>query len=1153
MKRQRLSAILSTIVFSLTIGAVSGHAATVPTGFTESLVATGISSPTAMQIAPDGRIFVCEQGGRLRVIKNGTLLTTPFLTLTVSSSGERGLLGVAFDPNFSTNQYLYVYYTATTPNVHNRISRFTANGDVAVAGSELVIFELDALTSATNHNGGALGFGADGKLYAAVGENANPSNAQSLSTVLGKILRINRDGTIPSDNPFYNSTSGKNRAIWAYGLRNPFTFAFHPMNGSFFINDVGETSREEINDGIAGANYGWPETEGSTSDPRFVGPRYAYSHSGACAITGGAFYAPTSAQFPSEYANDYFFADYCGGWIRKLDPADGNTVVTFATGLSDPVDVKVGDDGSLYYLSRGAGAVYRIGYGAAAPAITSHPTSQTIAPGASVTFSVRASGPAPLRYQWQRNGVAIAGATAPDYIIPSVVSADNGDRFRALVSNDFGNALSNEAVLTVSVNQAPVASISAPAAGTLYQGGAVINYAGTGVDQEDGSLPASAFTWWVDFHHDTHTHPFISPTTGSNSGSFTIPTTGETSANVWYRLYLTVRDSAGLSHTTQRDIFPRTARLTLATSVTGMQLRLDGQPVATPLSFDAVVGLERRIEAPTPQTVGSVTYTFASWSDGGAANHVISTPASDTTFTAVYQTTGAALIGLVQQIGRDAGTTSSATLTFPSANTAGNLIVACIRASGLNQVFTVTDSLGNQYRRAAQFNVTLDGVSLAIFYAENIRGGPNTVTVADTQSGTLRFALLEYFGIAPANSLDVTASAEGTSASPSSATVSTTVPGALLVGAVMTANPASFMPGAGYALRTSVPAAGTAKLVVEDRVQTSAGPAAAGGSLGAPDVWGVVFAAFRPGSTPEPPATPGSPNPTAGATNVTTQPSLTWTASGATSYDVFFGTSSPPSLVASNVSSSTYTPATLANSTTYYWQILARNAGGTTAGPVWSFTTAAAPAPGPIALVQQVGRDAGTTSSASLAFGSPNAAGNLIVVCVRASGLNQLFTVTDTNGNQYKQAHQFNVSLDGVSLAMYYAENIIGGANTVTVTDSQTGTLRFALLEYSGVARANALDITGAAEARSATPNSGPLSTAVGGALVVAAITIANPASATAGSGYTVRTNVPGSTNAKLVIEDGIRSTAGSFSVTATLSVSDEWGVVVAVFRPAQP
>src|SRR5204863_4603427 len=133
------------------------------------------------------------------------------------------------------------------------------------------------------------------------------------------------------------------------------------FTGDFFINDVGEETWEEINDGIAGANYGWPNTEGMTTNSSYTSPIYAYGHTnGACAITGGTFYAPPTGQFPSGYVNDYFFADYCAGWIKKLDPAAGNAVTTFATGINAPVDLKVGDDGSLYYLARNDGAVYRV-------------------------------------------------------------------------------------------------------------------------------------------------------------------------------------------------------------------------------------------------------------------------------------------------------------------------------------------------------------------------------------------------------------------------------------------------------------------------------------------------------------------------------------------------------------------------------------------------------------------------------------------------------------------------------------------------------------------------------------------------------------------------------------------------------------------------
>ena len=317
-----------------------------------------------MAFAPDGRLFVCQQGGQLRVIKNGSLLSTPFVSLTVDFSGERGLLGIAFDPNFATNHYLYVYYTVATSPIHNRVTRFTATGDAAAPGSEVVILELNNLSSATNHNGGAIHFGPDGKLYIAVGENANGANSQTLSNLLGKMLRINADGTIPTDNPFFNTATGNNRAIWALGLRNPFTFAFQPGTGRMFINDVGESTYEEINNGIAGSNYGWPITEGPTSNPAFRGPIYFYGHGTSnttgCAIVGGTFYNPPVPQFPSSYTGKYFFADLCNGWIRVFDPATG-TATAFATGISGPVDLHVGPDGALYYLALGSGGqVFRV-------------------------------------------------------------------------------------------------------------------------------------------------------------------------------------------------------------------------------------------------------------------------------------------------------------------------------------------------------------------------------------------------------------------------------------------------------------------------------------------------------------------------------------------------------------------------------------------------------------------------------------------------------------------------------------------------------------------------------------------------------------------------------------------------------------------------
>jgi glucose/arabinose dehydrogenase len=390
MKQDRAYGVISCGLL-LAIG-LSVHGAALPANFSEAVVATGISNPTAMAFAPGGRIFVSEQTGNLRVIKNGSLLATPFVTLTVDSSGERGLLGIAFDPNFASNRFIYLYYTVTSTPRHNRVSRFTANGDVAVPGSEAIIMDLDPLSSATNHNGGAIHFGPDGKLYAAVGENANGANAQSLDNRLGKVLRINADGSIPTDNPFYNTAVGDNRSIWVLGLRNPFTFDFQPGSGRMFINDVGQNTWEEIDDGIAGSNYGWPTTEGPTTDPRYRAPIYAYDHSsGACAITGGTFYNPSSAQFPSSYVGKYFFADLCGGWIHVFDPGSG-TAGDFATGISQPVDLHAGPDGKLYYLARGSGQVVAIESNLPPPSPTPTPSatpSATATPSQPLQISTR--------------------------------------------------------------------------------------------------------------------------------------------------------------------------------------------------------------------------------------------------------------------------------------------------------------------------------------------------------------------------------------------------------------------------------------------------------------------------------------------------------------------------------------------------------------------------------------------------------------------------------------------------------------------------------------------------------------------------------------------------------------------------------------------
>ena len=594
--------IAATIVVGACLWAGSvGAVTSLPSGFDEFQVMSGFRDPTTVAVAPGGRIFVSEQGGTIRIVKNGVLLPTPFLQLSnIGEQGEQGLQSIAFDPGFPVNHYVYVFYAATDPVVHNRVSRFTANGDLADPLSELDLLDVEPATS-SYHNGGALHFGPDGKLYISTGDNLDSANSQDLTNLKGKILRINPDGTIPQSNPFYKKTSGSARAIWALGLRNPYTWTFQAGSGRMFINDVGLHTWEEIDEGAAGGNYGWPIYEGPSSDPGYISPLYAYRHGpGAdqgCAIVGGAFYNPDQVSFPQPYLGRYFFADYCNGWIRTLDPANGNAVAGFAsgairiTGLTlDPLS------GDLYYLSRPvfhgpSGNLYRITYvGDDLPRIDVPPTNLKVSVGQDATFSVVPTGGQPFSYQWRRDGVEIPGATSDTYTLPNAQPGDNGATFTVTVTNSLGSVTSTAATLTVTSSQPPLVTITKPSATKTYQGGELITFAGTATDSKGRPLPADAFTWTVTFRHRDHEHPFLPPTSGITQGSFTIPAADfETDWVVYFHIILTVVDSKGIATTVTRDVYPKLAKLTILTSPDGLPVLLDGTNTPTPLAFPSVV------------------------------------------------------------------------------------------------------------------------------------------------------------------------------------------------------------------------------------------------------------------------------------------------------------------------------------------------------------------------------------------------------------------------------------------------------------------------------------------------------------------------------------------------------------------------------------
>jgi glucose/arabinose dehydrogenase len=364
----------------------STRAAEAPEGFTVETLATNLNAATALAVAPDGRIFIADQTGPLRVWKNGRLLATPALDLTgrVDDYWERGLIGVTLPPDFPHTPHLFVVYVAKEPFTHHVVSRFTMLGDRADPASELVLLKGDDQGTLGGkvphgHQGGPLRFGPDGRLYIGLGEQTAGEPAQLLTTLQGKILRLNPDGTIPADNPFYTLTTGKYRAIWATGIRNPFGLAFQPETGRLFESDVGQSSWEEVNDIVRGANYGWPQAEGMSTNAAFTNPLHVYPPAIGRSIVGAAFYpkfpgaagvgrlksvsdrgaqsqsAPSavSSCFPEKWRGKFFFADWAANWVKALDAEAPTNVVTFAKGFNGPVALEVAPDGSLLVLNRG--------------------------------------------------------------------------------------------------------------------------------------------------------------------------------------------------------------------------------------------------------------------------------------------------------------------------------------------------------------------------------------------------------------------------------------------------------------------------------------------------------------------------------------------------------------------------------------------------------------------------------------------------------------------------------------------------------------------------------------------------------------------------------------------------------------------------------
>ncbi len=416
MRRASAAIAMIVSVIGIHVGGVAAPSeAASPGGFLDTTVpaaANALDSPTSITALPDGRALVLEKLGNVRVLSAaGTLLEADAINLIVCGGFESGLLGAAVDPSFATNGFVYLFYSrlepggncSTNENRYNRVSRFTMTGNLIDAGSEVVL--LDKMNiQAGNHNGGDLHIGGDGKLYVSVGDaGANPrgggaSAAQDLSVLNGKIMRINLNGTVPSDNPLVGQanaqpcaklglaapTNAKCTEIYAWGLRNPYRFAFDPNSHDteFFINDVGGGTWEEVDRGIKGANYGWDTREGfcaigSTSNCTPVGgftdPLTAYNHDTGCPFITAGVFVPNGV-WPAAFDGSYLFADGgCGKvWRRAADGTiDYNAPFAITSGtIVDMAFVTQGGIPTLYYVTFGDSKIHKITYTGPEPQYT---------------------------------------------------------------------------------------------------------------------------------------------------------------------------------------------------------------------------------------------------------------------------------------------------------------------------------------------------------------------------------------------------------------------------------------------------------------------------------------------------------------------------------------------------------------------------------------------------------------------------------------------------------------------------------------------------------------------------------------------------------------------------------------------------------------
>jgi len=725
------------------LAAPAAQAATVPSGFTDTAAVTGLTSPTAVSFAADGRVFIAEKSGLIKTydsLADTTPTTVADLRPQVHDFWDRGLLGLAIDPSYPARPYLYVLYAldalpggsfpqwgdqcpnppgATTNGcvITGRLSKLTLNaGHVSIGEQPLI---TDWCQQFPSHSIGTLTFGPDGALYVSGGDGASfnyvdygqtgnpcgdpPSPAgtnlspptaeggalrsQSVRRPAGEpvlldgaVLRVDPDtGAGVPGNPFASSTDANARRIIAYGLRNPFRFTVRPATNELWVGDVGWNTWEDVHrvlnatDAVA-ENFGWPCYEGAGRQSGYDSanlniceslyaagagahdaPYYTYNHSakvvptdpcptGSSSITGMAF--ESGSNYPGAYHGALFFSDYSRGCVWAMQAGtngqpDPSRLVPFVTGASGPVQVVSGPGGDVFYVAMNSGELRRVSYPTGNRAPTAVATANPSSGNAPLTVQFDGTGSSDpdgdaISYAWDLDGDGAyddSTAAQPTYTYTAAASVPVGLQVR-----DAAGAVGNTTV-TVTVGQPPsddpVPVIDTPTASLRWVVGQQISVSGHATDPQDGTLPASALSWQLNLQHcpsNCHTH-LLQTVDGVASWSFAAPDHEYPS---YLELILTATDSTGRTASTTVRLDPQTVTLNFTTTPAALRLSVNGVLLATPFSRTVIVGSSNSLSAPTPQTAGKWSYTFTSWSDGGAQTHNIIAPAAGTTYTARY-------------------------------------------------------------------------------------------------------------------------------------------------------------------------------------------------------------------------------------------------------------------------------------------------------------------------------------------------------------------------------------------------------------------------------------------------------------------------------------------------------------------------------------